>query len=104
MTGVMFTPNQKLKVFISSACGKGANKEKYNYVREGLKVLIEATGLADVYVFESEGASTISAENHFSFALQDSNICIFIIDNKDGVPPGVQKEVEVVKKFNIKKS
>ena len=102
MTGVMLTPNQKLKVFISSACGKGVNKEKYNYVREGLKVLIEATGLADVYVFESEGASTISAENHFSYALQDSNICIFIIDNKDGVPPGVQKEVEVVKKFNIK--
>lgn len=102
MAGVMFTPNKKIKVFISSACGKGLNKEKYNYVRESLKVLIEATGLADVYAFESEGASTISAENHFSYALQDSNICIFIIDNKDGVPPGVQKEVEVVKKFNIK--
>lgn len=40
MAGVMFTPNKKIKVFISSACGKGLNKEKYNYVRESLKLLI----------------------------------------------------------------
>ena len=55
-----------------------------------------------MYLFEDEEASTISAGNHYLYALEDSDICIFLIDNADGIRPGVQAEVDTVKKFNIK--
>lgn len=91
-------PDQKVKVFISSICGI----EKYDKVREELKRLIESTELADVYTFESKEASTLSAGNHYSFALEDSDVCIFLIDNADGITSGVQKEIDIVKNKNIK--
>ena len=34
--------------------------------------------------------------------MEDSDICIFLIDNEDGITPGVQKEIDTVKKHNIK--
>lgn len=91
-------PEQKIKVFISSICGR----EKYDTVRAELKRAIEATGLADVYLFEEKGAATLPAGAHYSFALEDSDICIFLIDNADGISQGVQNEIDVVKKQNIK--
>lgn len=91
-------PKEKIKVFISSICGNA----KYDTVRSELKTAIEETNLAQVYLFEAEKASTLSAEAHYTFALEDSDICIFLIDNADGVPAGVQKEVDVVKKCGIK--
>lgn len=98
----MFNTEDKIKVFISSACGNEDWKQKYNYIREALKVVIKGTGFAEPYVFESEGASTISAGSNYISALEESNLCIFIIDNKDEVPYGVLKEVEIAKKYNIK--
>lgn len=92
------SPGQKIKVFISSICGV----EKYDKVRAELKSAIESTQLADVYTFESEGASTLSAGVHYTWALEDSDICIFLIDNADGIKPGVQAEIDTVKKNNIK--
>lgn len=94
----IIAPDRKIKVFISSICGA----EKYDKVRAELKSLIEATQLANVYMFEHEGASTLEAGNHYIFALEDSDICIFLIDNEDGITPGVQKEINTVKKHNIK--
>lgn len=91
-------PDSKIKVFLSSICGN----EKYNNVRADLKKAIEKTQLADVYTFESEGASTLTSGAHYTFALEDSDICIFFIDNADGVTSGVQVEVDTVKKHNIK--
>lgn len=98
----MIIPKQKIQVFISSACGDEPEKQKYNFVREGLKELIESTGFAETYVFESGGASTTSAGQHYTFALEDCDVCIFLIDNSDGVPPGVQKEIDTAKKHGIK--
>lgn len=92
------SPGQKIKVFISSICGV----EKYDKVRAELKSSIEATQLADVYTFESKGASTLPAGDHYILALEDSDICIFLIDNADGIKPGVQAEIDAVKKHNIK--
>jgi hypothetical protein len=89
----MIIPEQKIQIFISSACGDEPEKQKYKLVREALKALIESTGFAKAYVFESEGASTTSAGQHYTFALEDCDVCIFLIDNSDGVPPGVQKEL-----------
>lgn len=92
-------PGRKIEVFISSICG---DKGKYDYVRAELKKAIEDTGLANVYLFEGEGAASMPAGSHYVFALEDSDICIFLIDNADGVTPGVQKEIDTVKKNNIK--
>ena len=97
-TPLLISPGQKIKVFISSICGV----EKYDKVRAELKTAIERTQLADVYTFESKGASTLSAGNHYTLALEDSDICIFLIDNADGIKPGVQAEIDTVKKHNIK--
>ena len=97
-TSSPISTGQKIKVFISSICGV----EKYDKVRGDLKSAIESTQLAEVYTFESKGASTLSAESHYTLALEDSDICIFLIDNADGIKPGVQAEIDTVKKHNIK--
>jgi len=98
----MIAPTEKIKVFISSKCGNDAKSKKYNIVRFGLMKLIESLQIADVYIFEDKEASTIIAEKHFTYALEDCDVCIFLIDNKDGVPDGVQKEIDVVNKHGIK--
>lgn len=92
-------PGRKIEVFISSICGDNG---KYDHVRNELKKAIEETGLANVYLFESKGAASMPAGSHYVFALEDCDICIFLIDNADGVTPGVQKEINTVKRNNIK--
>lgn len=89
---------RKIKVFISSICGI----EKYDTVRAKLKCAIEDTKLAEVYTFEGKGASTLPAGKHYTWALEDSDVCIFLIDNADGIKSGVQAEIDTVKKYNIK--
>lgn len=96
-TPLTMIPGQKIKVFISSICGV----DKYDRVRAELKETIESTQLAEVYTFESKGASTLSAGSHYSWALEDSDVCIFLIDNADGIRPGVQAEIDIVKNHNI---
>lgn len=91
-------PNRKIKVFISSKCGI----KKYDRIRAGLKEAIEKTVPATVYLFETEGASTLPAGEHYINYLIDSDVCIFLIDNADGIGEGVQKEIETSKKYNIK--
>lgn len=91
-------PGQKIRVFISSICGV----KKYDEVRADLKNAIESTQLAKVYTFEDEGASTLPAGAHYTLALEDSDICIFLIDNADGITQGVQAEIDTVKKRKIK--
>ena len=100
--GKRYQPKQKIKVFISSKCDKTEETPKYNPVRAELKQAIEQTGLATAYIFEAEGASTLNAGDHFAFALEDSDVCIFLIDNADGIPEGVQKEIDIVQKKHIK--
>lgn len=94
----MINKNVKLKIFISSICGV----DKYDELRKKLKKAIEETQLADVYIFEDEEASTLAAGNHYKWNLEESDLCIFLIDNEDGISPGVQAEIDTVKKHNIK--
>ena len=94
------SPNQKIKVFISSKCDKAGDVPKYNPIRLELKELIENTNLATVYTFENESASTLSAGSHYTYALEDCDVCIFLIDNADGIPDGVQVEIDIVRKKN----
>ncbi|GAA0486409.1 hypothetical protein GCM10008986_09750 [Salinibacillus aidingensis] len=84
----------KIKVFISSQCGI----PKYDEVREKLKQLIEETGLANVYLFEkNRQGSTLSAEQEYLYEIDDSDVCIFLIDNKDDVTQAVVNEINRAK-------
>lgn len=67
-----------------------------------IKQAIEDTKLADVYLFEAKDASTLPAGDHYVWALEDSDVCIFLIDNSDGITPGVQKEIDTVRREKIK--
>lgn len=85
--------DEKIRVFISSRCGE----KRYDNVRMKLKSLIENTGFAKVYLFESRRASTLSAQQDYLYGLDDSDVCLFLIDNTDGVPEGVLKEYQRAK-------
>ena len=98
----MIASTEKLRVFISSKCGNDALSKKFKILRIGLKELIESTQIAEVYLFEDREASTISAERHYSYALKDCDVCVFLIDNKDDVPLGVQKEIDIANKYGIR--
>ena len=86
-------------------------QDKYWYGSDQLKLVLKnywceldcmyTLSLVDVYTFESKGASTLPAGDHYILALEDSDICIFLIDNADGIKPGVQAEIDAVKKHNI---
>lgn len=90
-------PERKINVFISSICGV----EEYDNMRASLKISLEATGIIKVYMFEAAGASTLSAQDHYLLNLEESDICIFLIDNADGITSGVQREIDMVKQNNI---
>lgn len=80
---------EKVRVFISSICGV----KKYDSIRAELKKLIDDTGIAKTYLFEGKGkASSFTAQQDYLYGVDDSDICVFLIDNADGVPEGVLKE------------
>ena len=89
---------KKIRVFISSICGI----EKYDRIRTQLESLLLDTGFFEIYKFEDEGASTISAGDHYKYELKYSDVCVFLIDNADGVRPGVQAEIDLAKQLNKK--
>ncbi|MDR1185447.1 MAG: DUF4062 domain-containing protein [Coriobacteriales bacterium] len=96
----MLQPDRKVRVFISSRCGKSA--PEYTAIRRELKKVLEQTKLFEVWIFEDAGASTCSAEQQYKFNLREADICVFIITNGEDIPNGVLKEVEEVKRYNIK--
>lgn len=99
ITPYPIVPDRKIQVFISSICGDNG---KYDNVRLKLKSAIEETKLADVYTFEGKDASTLTAEAHYTLALENCDVCIFLIDNADGIRQGVQDEIDTAKRCNIK--
>ena len=77
----------KLRVFISSKCGW-----KYTIARKSLQKLLEVTGLVETYVFETDPASSEDTQSSYLEYVDGSNLCIFLVDNEDGVPPAVLSE------------
>lgn len=92
-------PGRKIAVFISSKCG---DKGKYDDTCLQLKNKIESTGLAKVYLSNSEEAVSATGQVHNSYDLEDSDICIFLIDNATGIPKDVQKAIDIVRKNQIR--
>ena len=77
----------KLRVFISSKCGG-----KYTIARKSLQKLLDVTGLVETYVFETDPASSEDTQSAYLDYVDNSNLCIFLVDNADGVPPAVLSE------------
>lgn len=93
-------PKRKIQVFLSS--NLGGKNNRYNKIRDSIKEEVEKTGIAQIYVFEQENASTFSTGEHYIFGMRESDVCIFLIDNADGVNEGTQKEIDEARKFNKK--
>lgn len=115
---------EKIKVFISSKCGgerinfdgliESASSDKktvadkairtnYDIVRRALQVALENTGFIETYIFEDDTASSSTSRNDYLFMLDQSDVCLFLIDNFDKeMPKGILVEVERAKQTNKK--
>lgn len=87
----------KVKIFISSKC---CDNGKYTIMRRGLKELLINTGLAEVYIFEDAASSSLNVEESYLQELDNSDLCVFIIDNSEKLTEGVLKEYERAKALN----
>lgn len=88
-----------LNIFISSNC----EDQKFLKVRKSLKKILKEEIGANVYLYEEDDhGSTMDVESAYLLHLEKSDICIVIIDNKEGVRQGVQKEIDYANKHNIK--
>ncbi len=84
------TIDRKLTIFISSKVDY-----RYNIMRKALKTLLLETGMvASVYAFETEGASSSDVKSAYLKEVSLSDLCIFLIDNSDGVSDAVYAEHE----------
>lgn len=115
---------EKIKVFISSKCGgerinfdklvdttskskkdvaEKAIRTSYDLVRKALKLSLEETGFIKVYLFEDDLPSTSSAGEDYIYKIDESHVCLFLIDNFDEIiSEGVLKEISRAKELNKK--
>jgi len=90
------TVKNKVKIFISSTCDDYDGK--YTIARKGLAALLEETGLVQVYLYEEDTAHSADNESSYIGSLDDSDLCIFLINNSDEIRPAVLKEHSRAKK------
>ena len=88
----------RIRVFISSRCGE--KYEQYEIVRKALQNLIEETGIATVYVFETAPGSSQDVQSAYLNKVDDCNVFVLIVDNKDDVTPYIQSEINQAKLGN----
>ncbi|MGD1817258.1 MAG: hypothetical protein ACPKNR_09520 [Pleomorphochaeta sp.] len=84
------TITNKIKVFISSSC----TNEKLDIVRKSLKVLLEETGLFNVFIFEDAPGASKNVTDSYLLELERNHIILFIIDEKDELSSGTLLELE----------
>lgn len=84
------TIERKITIFISSRIN-----ERYIIVRKALKTLLLETGMvAHDYAFETEGACSQDVKSTYLKEVSLSDLCVFLIDNADGVSDAVFAEHE----------
>lgn len=88
---------RKVKVFISSKIDKKDDYVKYSIARSALKTLLESSGLFEVYLFEKYGSTSVSAYENYTENLLSCDVCVFLIDNADGVEKGVEEELRLAR-------
>ncbi|ETP71516.1 SIS domain-containing protein [Lachnospiraceae bacterium JC7] len=97
---------ERVSVFISSRCDSVEDKKngtvKYGVMRKSLKLMLEETGICNVYAFEESHATTVDVVHSYMDKLDDADLVIIIIDNKDGVSNATLKEISRAKAHNKK--
>lgn len=89
--------SEGISVFISSSIKQG--EQNYLKLRSELQDALQSRSYVRyVYVFENGSASTLSSKQNYLSNLQDCDVCIFLIDNKDGIAPGTQEEIDEARK------
>lgn len=100
-------PYHKLRVFISSLCGdqveNDPKKKKYMFVRRELQLLLESTGLFEVYNYEMEHAFASGNRAGIHRSLVGYDMIVFLIDNQDGISDGVAIEEAAAVENNLKR-
>ena len=86
-----------IKVFISSKCDG-----KYREMRKRLSKLINDSPLMSSICYEEEGSRSVISEEFYINHVKSCDVCLFIIDNEDGISPSVLKENDAAKKHNKK--
>lgn len=86
-----------IKVFISSKCDG-----KYRDMRKRLSKLINDSPLMNSICYEEEGSRSVKSEEFYINHVKTCDVCLFIIDNEDGISPSVLKEIDTAKKYNKK--
>lgn len=124
MIGEKMRSKERIKVFISSKCGgerinydklveaesidkrtvaSKAVRTSYDLIRRALKTSLEETGLFEVYIFEDDYASTSAAGDDYIAELDNSHVCLFLIDNFDEkISEGLLNEITRAQKTNKK--
>ncbi len=108
---------RKIDLILTKSISRFARNtvDTLKYVRElkaiGIGIIFEKENINTLEI-ETEMILTImscfaqaeseSISKNVAWSLEDSDICIFLIDNGDGVPKGVQKEIDCAKKYKIK--
>lgn len=87
----------KVTVFISSKCGG-----RYTIIRKALRELLLETGMTNVYVFETASGSSQPMPDAYLHHINESHLCLFLIDNKDGVTNPVLAEYQRAKELGKK--
>lgn len=91
----------KVRIFISSRCDSTDSDDlKYGVMRKALTLLLEETGLCDVFIFEEGTATSYSLEHSYMDPLADSDLVIIIVDNQDDVSEATRKEINRAKALN----
>jgi hypothetical protein len=91
------TIEYKVSVFISSKCGG-----KYAIIRKALKELLLETGMTNVYAFETAPGSSQPIPDAYLQGVDESHLCLFLIDNKDEVTDPVLAEYRRAKDLEKK--
>ena len=86
-----------LLIFISSKCDG-----KYREMRKRLSKLINDSPLMNSICYEEEGSRSVKSEEFYVNHVKSCDVCLFIIDNEDGISCPVLKEIDTAKKYNKK--
>lgn len=89
---------REIRVFISSCCDG-----EFSSLRNELQKAINDTHVFEAYLFEEQGASTITARESYISELKDCDVCVFIVKESVGLSGGVLEEIKTAFQYKKKK-
>ena len=98
--------DRKVSVFISSKCDNDEEVKggilKYGIIRKALTLLLEETNMCKVYAFEKGTGTSCDVVHSYMDQLDDCDLVIVLVDNKDGITSATQKEINRAKALHKK--